>query len=53
MPLRGFIWSSTPTIVLEMKLDGSFFTSFLCLKGSEKLLQQGLKMILYSELFNH
>lgn len=37
-----------------MKLDDSFFaTSFLCLKGFKTLLQQGLKMILYSELFNH
>jgi len=42
------------TIASEMKLGDSFFDiSFLCLKGSEKLLQQDMKMILYSELFNH
>lgn len=51
--LRGFIWSSTPTITLEMKLDDGFFViGSLCLKDSKKLLQH-LKIILYSELFNH
>lgn len=35
-----------------MKLDDFFVTSFLYLKDSKKLLQH-LKIILYSELFNH
>lgn len=51
--LRSFIRPSTATITLEMKLDDDFFvTSSLYLKDLKKLLQH-LKIILYSELFNH
>lgn len=47
--LRGFIWSSTPTITLEMKLDDGFFvTRSLYLKDSKKLLHH-LKIILCSK----